>query len=320
MQGLRGKTEYLVAGVALAAVALMVSWWAVLARRLVHGTIELQQQLHVLKTGTTIDLSEQSNRMNLMVLTEFGAIAISLASAIGALVYVARQRSLANLRMERLLQFTSHELKTPIAGVRALLQTLELGAVPEDRKPEFIKRGLREVDRLEHLAETILAWQRSVATVSRLQPIAVDARRLVEQVLEHRAETGVREVVEIVSLENAVVLADSHAFRVILENLLDNASKYGGGKTEVGAKVSGVAWQLSIRDGGDGFPSEEAERLFDPFNRHTHEGLTHGSGLGLFISRQLARRMHGALTAHSEGPGRGAVFTVSLPVEGPTRG
>jgi signal transduction histidine kinase len=314
MRWVRGKAEYVVAGVAMAAVTLMVSWWAVLARRLVNTTIELQQELHLARTGSPIDLSEQASRMNLMVITEFGAIAISLASAIGALLYVARQRSLANVRMERLLQFTSHELKTPIAGVRALLQTLGMGAVPEARKAEFLKRGLQEVDRLEHLAETILAWQRSVAQTERLAPSALDARRLVEQVLEHRAQTGVQETVEVSELQTAMVLADSDAFRVILENLLDNARKYGGGKTEVKGTVTGQQWELTIRDGGNGFPNEEAERLFDPFKRHTHEGMTHGSGLGLFISKQLARRMRGDLTARSEGPGRGAVFTVTLPM------
>ncbi|MCA2978225.1 MAG: HAMP domain-containing histidine kinase [Myxococcaceae bacterium] len=320
MRWFRGKAEYVVAGGALAAVALMVSWWAVLARRLVHTTIELEQQLHLAKTGTPIDLTDQAFRMNLMVVTEFGAIAISLASAIGALLYVARQRSLANVRMERLLQFTSHELKTPIAGVRALLQTLAMGAVPEARKAEFIERGVQEVDRLEHLAETILAWQRSVASSDRLSPSALDARRLVEQVLEHRAQTGVKETVEVRMLETATVLADSDAFRVILENLLDNARKYGGGTTEVRGTVSGQQWQLSVRDGGAGFPSAEAERLFDPFKRHDHDGVTHGSGLGLFISRQLAKRMQGDLTARSEGPGRGAVFTVTLPVGGAAHG
>lgn len=320
MQWLRGKIEYVVAGVGLATVGLMVSWWAVLARRLVQTTIELQQELHLARTGTNLDLSDQAFRLNLMVLTEFGAIAIALASAIGALWYVARQRSLSSVRMERLLQFTSHELKTPIAGVRALLQTLGMGAVPEARKKEFLERGLHEVDRLEHLAETILAWQRSVAAADRVTRTPVDAKRLLEQVLEHRARTGVQETVELIEVEDATVLADGDAFRVILENLLDNAKKYGGGRTEVSAARDGGAWVLSIRDGGNGFPQADAEQLFDPFKRHKHEGMTHGSGLGLFISRQLARRMRGELTARSEGPGRGAVFMVTLPVQEASHG
>jgi signal transduction histidine kinase len=315
MSAWRARVEYVVAGLALAVIAVMVTWWAVLARRLASDAMRLQEQLHLLQTGEKLDLADKSARVNFMVFGEFGAMAVCLISAVGVLVYVARQRKLSQVRMERLLQFTSHELKTPIAGVRALLQTLELGAVPEEKKKEFLKRGLHEVDRLEHLAETILMWQRSVAAEGRLSSLPLDAKQLVEQVLEHRSRTGVAEVVEIAALPQAIVLADSDAFRVILENLLDNAKKYGGGKTELTAEVRDGAWQLSIRDGGQGFPNEEASRLFDPFKRHTHQGMTHGSGLGLFISRQLALRMKGDLSARSEGPGRGAIFTVSLKLQ-----
>jgi two-component system, OmpR family, sensor histidine kinase BaeS len=294
MRAWRSRVEYVVAGV---------------------DALRLEEQLHLLQTGERLDLAARSARVDVMVLGEFSALAICLALAVGVLLYIASQRALAQVRMERLLQFTSHELKTPIAGVRALLQTLELGALPVDRQKEFLKRGLHEIDRLEHLAETILMWQRSVASVNTLTSAAVDARRLVEEVLEHRMRTGVAEKLEVSTLASATVLADGDAFRVILENLLDNARKYGGGTTALKAELTPGAWQLSVSDGGQGFPSSEASQLFDPFKRHEHQGMTHGSGLGLYISRQLALRMHGELTAHSDGPGRGATFTVSLPLQ-----
>jgi two-component system, OmpR family, sensor histidine kinase BaeS len=311
----RVGAEYIIAGLALLAVAVMVSWWAVLAHRLVATTIDLRQQLHLAQTGTTVDLSTQHDRMRLMVVSEFGAIALALGLAIAALLYVTRQRSLANLKMERLLQFTSHELKTPIAGVRALLQTLGLDALPAEKKAEFIRRGIAETDRLEHLAEAILTWQRSVAHVDQLAPVPVDGCRLVTEVLAHRELTGVSEQVTVGQLAQAVVVADGDAFRVILENLLDNARKYGAGKTWLDATVDGERWHLSVRDQGDGFGMKDAQQLFDPFRRHRHEGVTHGSGLGLYLARQLARRMRGDVTAISEGPGRGATFTISLPRE-----
>jgi two-component system CheB/CheR fusion protein len=235
-----------------------------------------------------------------------------MAAAIGALVYIARQRSLAQRRMERLLQFTSHELKTPISGVRALLQSLGLGSLPEERKAEFLKRGLLEVDRLEHLTETILAWQRSLASEGRVAPAAHEASSLVNQILEHRSRTGVTETLDVKPVAPAQVLVDADAFRVILENLLDNAHKYGGGRAEVFSEVRGREWALSVKDGGQGFAASQAENLFDPFRRQKHEGVTHGSGLGLYLSRQLAQRMNGRLTASSEGPGRGSIFTVTL--------
>jgi two-component system phosphate regulon sensor histidine kinase PhoR len=320
MASWRARVEYIVAGVALAVIAAMVGWWSVLARRLAHDGLRLQEELHFLQTGDRLDLAARGARYNFMVLGELSALAVALISCVAVLFYLARQRKLARVRMERLLQFTSHELKTPIAGVRALLQTLELGAVPEERKQEFLRRGLHEVDRLEHLAETILMWQRSVAADGKLTAKPLDARQLVKDVLEHRARTGVAEAVEVVTLPEATVLADGDAFRVILENLLDNARKYGGGKTHVAAELGVGTWQLSVRDGGQGFSPDEARRMFDPFKRHHHQGMTHGSGLGLYISRQLAVRMRGELTAHSDGPGHGAVFTVSLPLDQEAKG
>ena len=116
-----------------------------------------------------------------------------------------------------------------------------------------------------------------------------------------------------VALIDAVqVLADRDGLRVILENLLDNANKYGGGSVKLAGGVSDGHWRLDISDQGRGFSPETAERLFDIHNRGSGEGVTHGAGLGLAIARQLARRMGGDITASSPGPGKGAVFSVTL--------
>lgn len=312
----RSRFESAVAVIAVVVLALLVSWWAVLARRLVLRSVELQEQLQQLQTGVPVDLANEASRLNFMLMSEFSAIVVSLVAAVAVLLSLVRQRSLAQVRMQRLLQFTSHELKTPIAGVRALLQTLSSGAIPEERKAEFLARGLVEVDRLEHLAETILAWQRSVAATTGVNLTVVDARSLIESVLAHRKATNVSEVVQLEALPDARVWADSDGFRVVFENLLDNARKYGGGVTTITASTDAGALKVSVRDTGAGFPSAEAERLFDPFKRSKHEGMTHGSGLGLFISKQLALRMKGNLTARSDGPGRGAEFCITLRLAG----
>ena len=104
------------------------------------------------------------------------------------------------------------------------------------------------------------------------------------------------------------------AVRVVLENLLDNARKYGGGNVELVTAAKGPRWRLEVRDQGQGFSPGDAERLFEPFERGGGKGVAHGSGLGLYISRQLARRMHGELTAFSGGPGKGSTFTLELPL------
>ena len=108
------------------------------------------------------------------------------------------------------------------------------------------------------------------------------------------------------------VYANRDAFRVILENLLDNARKYGGGKVELHSSTEAGRWKLEVRDFGLGFDPQLSERLFDPFSRAAKGSVIHGSGLGLSLSRQLARQMGGELSATSQGEGKGSTFTLSL--------
>jgi signal transduction histidine kinase len=192
------------------------------------------------------------------------------------------------------------------------LQSLEIGSIPESQRAELIRLGQLECDRLEHLAETILAYQRAMSRDPRAAPQRLDTARFIADLLAHRARTSTSGDVQVAVIDAVQVLADKDGLRVILENLLDNAHKYGGGSVKLAAGVSDGKWRLDISDQGRGFAPEIAERLFDPHNRGSGDGMTHGAGLGLAIARQLARRMGGDIRAHSAGPGQGAVFTVTM--------
>jgi signal transduction histidine kinase len=214
--------------------------------------------------------------------------------------------------MEKLLQFTSHEFKTPVAGVKGLLQSLAIGSIPEAQRAELIRLGQTECDRLEHLAETILAYQRAMARDPRDGMQTIDVARFIADLLAHRARTSTGGDVELAVIDAVQVRADRDGLRVILENLLDNAHKYGGGQVRIAAGVNDGRWRLDISDRGRGFSPDRADKLFDLHNRGSGDGMTHGAGLGLAIARSLARRMGGDISAHSGGPGQGAVFTVTL--------
>jgi signal transduction histidine kinase len=290
------NAETLVLAGSLAVIASLVAWWAIF----------------ISKTLIEVDPS-RAERLTFMIRGESSVFAFALVACMVALFAIARRARADRRRMERLLQFTSHELKTPIAGVRALLQSLSLGSIPEDAKKEFLAQGVGECDRLEHLAETILAYQRTVArNVMRREKLRADS--LLDDVVSHRKRTTTGEHLEIDPLGESApqVWADRDAFRVILENLLDNARKYGAGKTHITAKADGTRWTVHVRDEGQGFEPAEAELIFDPFAARPKNGVTHGSGLGLSISRQLARAMGGDLRAESPGPGKGSTFTLEL--------
>lgn len=318
---LSSQAEFIAAGFVLAILGALTAWWSIFFRRMIATNDALERQALELRfpgdevafqAGLAI-LEDKRDRLQLMVAGETGLFVLALAVGVVVLLAVARRRSQARERMEQLLRLTSHELKTPIAGVRALLQSLQLGSVPEEQRAQLTQMGIAECDRLEHLAETVLAYQRAVSRSEKDFEVN-SATALVDEVLEHRQRTRISETVEKKALAAAQVRVDKDAFRVIFENLLDNARKYGGGKAEVEAHVDGRRWQLAVRDQGQGFLPQDAERLFDPFRREKMSSVQHGSGLGLSIARQLARQMGGDLTATSEGPQRGATFVLALPL------
>lgn len=292
-----------------ALLAVLAGWWTVLLTRLVNENHALQLQLG----GDRPALQEGYAARRLMLLGETSFMA-TLGLALVVFAWRASVREKENLRrIEGLLAASTHELKTPVAGLRALLESIESGVLPPDRMGPHLERGLEACTRLEHLIEGILAWQ--AATGRPQEPESRPLGRWVEPVLAHRLDEGLNEEVEVdLGAAAAVpVLASGDALRVVLENLLDNARKYGEGKpVRVSARAEGDRVHLDIADQGAGFPPSEATTIFEPYQRGTAGSRTHGTGLGLYISRALARNLGGDLRATSPGEGQGATFTLTL--------
>src|SRR5690349_88282 len=320
------RAELIVLGVTLLTTASLLVWWTILLRGQMHNNEMLERVLLATQVNITAqqraerldEIAAHHQRRNVMLVGESTLLALLLSGSLEVLFLIAQRRKQQREDMEKLLQFTSHEFKTPVAGVKGLLQSLAIGSIPEAQRAELIRLGQHECDRLEHLAETILAYQRAMSREPREGAQSIDAARFIADLLTHRARTSSVGEVQVAVVDAVQVLADRDALRVILENLLDNAHKYGGGSVRLAAGVRDGYWRLDISDQGRGFPPESAEKLFDLHNRGSGEGVTHGAGLGLAIARQLARRMGGDIRAHSPGPGQGAVFTVTLMLAPPS--
>ena len=315
------RAELIVLGLTMLTTASLVVWWTILLRGEMRTNEQLELEVLQLQANSIgveqrdIRLAEIAARhqsRTVMLVGESTLLGLLLSGSLVLLFLVAQRRKQQRAVMEKLLQFTSHEFKTPVAGVKGLLQSLAIGSIPEAQRAELIRLGQQECDRLEHLAETILAYQRAMSREPREGAQPIDAARFIADLLTHRARTASGGDVQVAVVDAVQVLADRDGLRVILENLLDNAHKYGGGSVRLAAGVSDDHWRLDISDQGRGFPPESAEKLFDLHARGSGEGVTHGAGLGLAIARQLARRMGGDISAHSPGPGQGAVFTVTL--------
>jgi PAS domain S-box-containing protein len=214
----------------------------------------------------------------------------------------------------------SHELRTPLAAVYGAARTLRRSdiVIPAEQREQFLEMIVSETERLTAIvSQILLAGQIEEGRVD-VATAAIDLHPLVESVL---ASTRLRapEQIELRLEQNggsAVALADEDKLRQVLVNLLDNAIKYSPDGGDVTLEVAGgpARARLTVRDGGLGIPFGEQERIFEKFYR-LDPALTRGvggSGLGLYISRELVSRMGGTLTVRSE-PGEGASFVVDLP-------
>jgi signal transduction histidine kinase len=228
---------------------------------------------------------------------------------------------------ERRAAFVSsvtHELRTPLTTFRLYSGLLEEGMVPPAEVPTYHATLRREADRLTHLVENVLAYARLERGrhAARLVPVAVGD--LLDRVTPRPAERAVQAGFEWRlhaddATRRLAALTDPAAVEQVLFNLVDNACKYGRGAApaaiELTATPRGRSLLVAVRDHGPGVAAREAARLFEPFRksaRDAAEGAA-GVGLGLALSRRLARQMGGDLVSEPPADG-GARFVLALPL------
>ena len=239
-------------------------------------------------------------------------------------VYAFRDLS-ADRRLEQLkadfIATVSHELRTPLAAVHGAAQTLQRPdiAVGSDMFWNLLALVSEQSERLAVIVDDILLASRIDSPELKIATQQVDIAALADDVIKaaraHAAERLELQLVRPPSLPP--VEADRDRLRQVITNLLANAIKYSpdGGRIEVALEPRGGHLDVAVRDQGLGIAPAEQSLIFEKFYRvdANMTGGVSGSGLGLYICRELVHRMGGRIAVESQ-PGEGSTFVVTLPL------
>ncbi|MBK8206872.1 MAG: sensor histidine kinase [Planctomycetes bacterium] len=259
--------------------------------------------------------------------TGISPLRVTLYVAWGCLVFVALslaftlRRTLAlSARREEFVSAVTHELRTPLTTFRMYTEMLQSGRVPnEEARNEYYSTLHNEALRLGHLVENVLAYAKLERgrKEDRIEEVALSRllERSTERMSQRAQQAGMQ--LDIAACPPAAVLADPGAVEQVMFNLVDNACKYATGgerRIEITCSVDNKA-RIAVRDHGPGISRTEAAKLFQPFRKSAQQAANSapGVGLGLALSRRLARAMGGDLSLDTSVQD-GCCFVLTLPL------
>jgi signal transduction histidine kinase len=230
-----------------------------------------------------------------------------------------RDRQVEESRRE-LVAWVSHDLRTPLAGIRAMAEAIEDGHAPADGS--YPARIRSEADRMSDMVGGLLALSRLQSGTLRLDRAPVDLGDLVSDALASARVLADRRGVHVggsAPAESVTASADAGELSRALANLVTNALTHTdpGGRVDISLTADHDVARVSVSDGCGGIPPDELGRLFDPGWRGTSARTPSagvGAGLGLAVARGIARAHGGDVTVANAGPG--CRFELALPLAG----
>jgi signal transduction histidine kinase len=317
----RSAQRLLLIGILSLVAGTLAAW--VIGRRVSRPVVDVARAAEALGRGDyDVRVPETGDQEARRLAASFNTMASEISAARAALERQTREAQAANSAKSEFLTTMSHELRTPLNAIGGYVDLLDMelrGPVTDEQR--------RDLQRIKTSQQHLLGLISSVLDLSRIESGQLSYERVpiaVEQFLAGLdALVGPQAAAKKISLRHELrvphlaVLADREKLRQVMINLLSNAIRHTppGGVITMIAEPRGNRIAIEVEDTGPGIPTERRETVFEPFVQlgrslsQTREGL----GLGLAISRDLARGMGGDLTVE-EGAGGGARFVVTLPI------
>ncbi len=263
-------------------------------------------------------IEDESKSLNFMLIGESGLLVLIIIITSSFLFRFIQMERRTTREIQKFWERSAHEIKTPLTGIKAFLQNLKSQTYTLEELAPYVSMALKQVERQEQLAENLLSGYQldSKRASARLGDFELGSflREYFERSALHLTDDVVQ--LDFKKEDTIQVRADGHGLRVILDNIIDNAMKYcsPGLVLKIGLRKEKNRVVVVLTDNGPGFSALHNANIFSAY-RHQGSELPegrHGTGIGLYISRQLARSMGGDLKAESEGQGAQFLLTLNL--------
>ncbi len=305
---------------------LALIWWTVLLANNNNEIYLKNIALHRHNPQLTIDPDElqfaidktkfHHDRIRLMIIGEGIVFGMSLIIGMWMIQKAHNKEVEQTQNQKNFLLAITHELKSPIASVQLITETLIKRKIPFEDQTNLLQSILSENKRLEKLINNLLLATK-LDTNYQYNFENIDINQIIRQCIGRQLIQNPNATISYTYDQPIWILGDKEALDSVFTNLIENGIKYGSAlsKIDIGHKVIDKQRYIMIRDNGVGIPEAEKEKIFNQFYRVGNEKTrkTKGTGLGLYITNKIIKAHKGKIKVENH-PEGGVVFTVVLPM------
>ncbi|MCK5125842.1 MAG: HAMP domain-containing histidine kinase [candidate division Zixibacteria bacterium] len=307
---------------------VQLSWWIVYHINSAKETAQLEKQNYLLQSEdadipieVVLEIEERQRRMVIMFISESCFFILIILLGAYQIYRTLRQSEALKRQQLNFMHAVTHEFRTPITSLRLYLETLQSGNIPPDKTAELYPKMIDDTNRLESLIDNVLQAGNLSQGDYKLNLVETDLSRDVKDYLAATDPFIKRQNGSLTSdIEPGIkARTDAKAFIRVINALVDNALKYSA----KGEKLIRVILRkennnalLSVTDMGIGIDASEQKKVFERFYRVGDENTrtVNGTGLGLYLVREIIEAHDGKASVWSEGKDKGATFTITLPL------